>query len=193
MDDYEIRDIMGRSKTPQFELTFKITKNEYIKTIGGYYYTASMLRSPEEKINVLEYTLSIYATNISSVVANYVNVFFRIPSILIPVDQRMDYQSIEDDLESFIEYEEDNTIRDVVDVKSYGLDMPSIPKYGPSRYDPILPKLVKEWKYTLDNECEKYLKSDLCIKWSLHADNANPTSGEIELKSIAIELINEHP
>jgi hypothetical protein len=192
MDDYEIRDIMGRSKTPQFELTFKIIKKEYSKTTGGNDYTISPLRIPEKKVNVIEYTLLIYAQNISSVVANYVNVFFKIPSILIPFDERIHYRIPEDDLESFIDYEEDNTIRDVVDYKTYGLGMASIPKYGPSRYDPILPKLGKSWSYKLDDECTKYSDYNLCIKWSLHADNANPVTGEIDFKSIPFESKKEH-
>lgn len=190
MEDYEIRDVMGRLKNPAFDVSFKIIKNEYEKVTGGNQFGLSYMSTPEKRERIVEFSLSIYAQNISSVVANYVNAFFHIPSTLISLEDRLQEKVYEPSSNIYIEYEKDNTVRDIVDVKFIGIGEGSIPKYGPSRYDPILPKLGRRWSIELDPNCEELLKTDILLKWEIFADNANPVSGEIIIKNILIEQKN---
>ncbi|HUX57536.1 MAG TPA: hypothetical protein VMV77_11220 [Bacteroidales bacterium] len=77
----------------------------------------------------------------------------------------------------------DNTIRDIVDMQ---ISFPghNIPKYGPSRYDPILPtRSMRIDKIAIK---DNFLKSDDNIKWEVFADNAEPRRGEIPFKDIKI-------
>jgi len=187
MEDYEIRDVMGRLKNPTFDVSFNIIKKEYEKVTGGNQFGLSYLSTPEKRERIVEYSISIYAQNVGSVVANYVNAFFHIPSTIVPLEDRLQEKVYEGSDDVFIEYEKDNTVRDIVDVKYFGLGQGSIPKYGPSRYDPILPKLGRSWSIQLDSSCEELLNKDLFLKWEIYADNANQISGEMQIKDIVIE------
>ena len=76
----------------------------------------------------------------------------------------------------------DNTLRDVVDVQA-GYPY-STPKYGPSRYDPILPMrtLILE-TVKLDGDFQTSEKS---IEWIVFADNSEPRKGSVKMNQIKI-------
>lgn len=187
MEDYEIRDVMGRLKNPEFEVTFRISKNEYDQVYGGNPYGLNMLNTPKKTKHIIEYSLEINAKNISSVVTNYIIAFFKMPSILISEDDKI-YEGIKEESDiKTITYERSNTVRDIVDTKFMGIEGGCINKYGPSRYDPILPKLGINWSIDLDKKYEDLIKQDLVLKWEIYADNANPAIGEIKFNEMVIE------
>jgi hypothetical protein len=82
-----------------------------------------------------------------------------------------------------VEFHAENTHRDVVDSSGNAITG-FIPKYGPSRFDPVLPGLRGRSKEvalvtnpTLD-ERE--------ITWTVHADNAGPKTGKVKLNEISV-------
>ena len=152
MHDYEIRDILNRSKHPSIELEFEL-KNSHS-------------------------TLVLWATNHGSILAKYLNVHFRIPKKIVEGNEHSRFKEQENENFSY-----DNTVRDVVDVEIVLNDV--IKKYGPSRYDPILPSQrfllaeIKLTNYPFDFEN--------IIEWDIFCDNASPKSGSIRLR----ELLNK--
>ena len=89
---------------------------------------------------------------------------------------------------SIVEYFADNTVRDVVDVQSTGLS--PVPKFGPSRYAPILPRIRK----LLDLDIPRLHVCSLDyaneINWIVYADNAEPRSGKLRFKDILVKNVN---
>ncbi|MDF2552442.1 MAG: Divergent domain protein [Chryseobacterium sp.] len=158
MYDYEIKDILNRNKYPKIDLEFEILKIE--NENREYYY------------------LYVNACNNGKVYANYINAYFTF--------NKMFLKENEDSLiDEKFEYSCDNTIRDLVDITFTGLNREK--KYGPSRYDPILPRLKFEIKKIKLNR--NFLETDFEIKWVVFADNAEPNAGKINLKEIKIKTI----
>jgi hypothetical protein len=62
----------------------------------------------------------------------------------------------------------------------------SIPKYGPSRYDPILPGLSQAWSIRLCNNFKQINLDTLEIRWTIYADNAPPVQEKIMVKDIIV-------
>tara|TARA_R110002074_G_scaffold400771_1_gene597000 strand:+ start:730 stop:1620 length:891 start_codon:yes stop_codon:yes gene_type:complete len=153
MYDYEIRDILNRSKNPEIELDFAM-QNKHS-------------------------TLVVYAVNKGSVLAEYLNVNFKIPKHIIKGNEYNRSNAI-----TFENYILDNTIRDVLDVEFLGMGQVS-KKYGPSRYDPILPtQRFKLTEIDLDNHPFDY---ENILEWSIFCDNATPKKGNIRVQ----ELLNK--
>ncbi|MEZ4828273.1 MAG: ATP-binding protein [Bacteroidia bacterium] len=196
MYDYEIRDVMNRKKFPKIELSFEIEQYTYevksmFPTIPTFNFNQPQ-RQPEKVFKTLN-TLTIHGHNIGGVYADYVNCFIEIPALML---EAKEYQHIDTFYKDNIEYKKiycDNTIREIKEVTT--LLNNTYPKYWPSRYDPILPDTNSRLK-------EIKLKSDInsfsgTIFWSINADNAPKTSGQIDFKEIEIstkqqtEEINE--
>jgi hypothetical protein len=187
MEDYEIRDVMGRNKFPKLEPSFKIVKKYtyYHNGIGTRIVNKSELQHGH--IGIISCFLDVTVKNIGTVYAKYVNALFYIPvdSIIGKRDfYASDDELTEEDGIKCYEYYEDNTIRDIV-----GNHTPhSTPNYGPARYAPILPGLSTTWEIHLGNfvrDCE--ISDKYRLKWIIHADNATPISGEACLADIKIE------
>jgi len=179
MEDYEVRDTMGRKGNPQFKLEFSINifSEKKISNLG---------KTPEEIINV---NLLILATNVGKVYANYVNAYISIPVEIaheVPVWQTKESLKNGEDFDKVktIQYTEDNTVRDVVDW-DMSITGPS-KKYGPARYQPILPGLTHSWHIALRDDIDEVDMEDLNISWTLYADNARPISGTIKVSDIRI-------
>jgi hypothetical protein len=177
MYDYEIRDILNRSKFPIIDLEFQITKTTYeVKSDLPRPPTFSNRRLiyPEKEFKT-DYTISIYAQNNGKIWANYINAYVFIPTILL-VNRKDSNEPI---TQIFI----DNTIRDIVDMQvSYPGH--SIPKYGPSRYDPILPtRNMRLDQVKIDGN---FLNGDDHIQWIVFSDNSEPRKGEIQFKDIKV-------
>lgn len=183
MDDYEIRDIMNRSRNPKIELAFEIEihthkKDTFTRHLPPYFSTEIEYKT--------DYSLKIYATNKGSVYANYVNYYVHIPIELFDVKTLPDWPIKEDEEKNkYVEFYGENTVRDVVDVVNFSY----IPKYGPSRFDPILPGMRSRSEKILI--AEKPILSDKEIKWDVYADNANVQKGAIKVSDIQIIEINE--
>ena len=123
-----------------------------------------------------DYWLIIQARNSGKILTNYVNAYLNIKNEFLDEDGRDDSEEIQ----IFM----DNTIRDVVDFQ-FGYTNP-IPKYGPSRYDPILPMRTMKLKSVKINK--NFLNSEEVLEWIVFADNSEPRKGKINISQI--ELIN---
>lgn len=109
-------------------------------------------------------TLIVYAINSGSVYAKYVNVKLKIPKNILEDDH---YKSIN---QATFEVFADNTIRDLLDVKFNGAE--PIHKYGPSRYEPILP--TQRFKLVELNLINDPFDYENIIEWEIYCDNAEP-------------------
>ncbi|NCU05391.1 MAG: ATP-binding protein, partial [Chitinophagaceae bacterium] len=124
MDDYEIRDIMNRPKHPDVILHFVIERKRQREHITGPHYN-----------EWAEYSLRVVIRNKGKVVANFVNFHVDLPPYIMSDDMESLQQS--DRRGDCIEIYGDNTVRDIIDVQLTQGGF--IDKYGPSRFDPVLP------------------------------------------------------
>ena len=185
MYDYEIRDILNRTKSPVIDLELEITKKTYEITIPTYGIPSFSIgndgmfqKAEPTKEYRTNYALRIWARNNGKVLANYLNAYINIPQEYLAEKE----ESKSEVASIFME----NTIRDVVD-STY---IPSMnggyasPKYGPSRYDPILPTRCLHLKDIKLNE--KFENSDKVLEWVVYSDNAEPRNGTIKISDIEI-------
>ena len=135
---------------------------------------------------LLSFELKVTARNSGRVYAQYVNVPVKIPYEILYQDEFDPEEPVEENGALYCEYYEDNTVRDVVDVEVIGLG--PIKKYGPARFEPILPGLLHVWRIRLSNDFPQKKIDGLVIKWAVYADNAPPNIGEMPVKDI--EIVN---
>ena len=181
MYDYEIRDIINRTKHPRIDLEFWITKNTYevnshIPKMPKFSRDSNEfpLVTGLEKEFKTDYWLKIRARNNGKILTDYINAYIIIDSKhLLKEDQDEGERT-----EIFM----DNTVRDVVDVKS-GFPNP-ITKYGPSRYDPVLPKQAMKLDSIRLNDT--FIDSDSIVEWIVYADNSEPRKGRMNINQIEI-------
>lgn len=179
MEDYEVRDTMGRLQHPKFEISFEID-------IQSQKYFSQIENTQKTQTNC---TLRVFAKNIGGVYAQYVNGFIQVPypilhDLTIEQIKFRNEKIIEENGNKFYEYYEDNTVRDVVDV-DFKLGDP-ITKYGPSRYEPILPGLTHTWEILIWDKFTQESLDELEIKWVVYADNAAPSQGSIKVSDIKV-------
>lgn len=186
MYDYEIRDIMNRNKFPKIELSFEI--EQYTFEVKSMFPSITPFdlnnihratRKPE-KVYKTSNTLSVYGHNIGGIFANYVNCYLEIPVSMLAEKEYDHIDSFDKDGIACKRIYCDNTIREIKEVTT--LLNNTYPKYWPLRYDPILPDTNSRLK-------EIYLKSNIdefsgTIFWSINADNAEKTFGQIEFGNI---------
>ncbi len=171
MEDYEIRDTMGRQQHPKIDLDFEIeVTNDYFGC-----------------------TLKVIAHNVGGVYAQYVNSFIRVPLLLLDQASPPSGETIEEDGQEYYKIYKVNTVQDIVDMKTVVLLGTSVaqspstrPKYGPARYDPILPGLSRTWEIELRRDLEQVKLDGLAIKWAIYADNAPAQEGTIPVTDIRI-------
>ncbi len=122
---------------------------------------------------------SIYAQNNGKVLANYINSYVFIPSKFI---EGKDTSS-----DTMSQYYLDNTIRDVVDAEILPLmnGTRTIPKYGPSRYEPLLPRRDMRLEKIMLND--SFLRADDKIEFIVFCDNSDPRRGEVKINEIEIK------
>jgi hypothetical protein len=181
-------DIMGRRQHPKVELEFKIEVATRLErdVIGDMVSMGSRRRQPAVHT---ECTLVVTATNTGQVYAQYVNCFIYLPGSLL--DQlmldRIEYNR--GNVPEFYEYCTKNTVRDVVDTEfSLGA---AIDKYGPARFDPVLPGLSRIWSLPINSNFLSMDLDNLVIKWSTYADNAPPINDTIAVKEIEVVDLRE--
>jgi hypothetical protein len=185
MYDYEIRDVMNRKKFPKIELSFEIEQYTYeVKSMFPAMptFNFNQPQRQSEKVFKTTNTLTVYGHNVGGVYADYVNCYIEVPASML--DDK-EYDHINTFNKGGIAYKQiycDNTIREVKEVTT--LMNNTYYKYWPSRYDPILPDTNSRLKKII-------LKSDLSeflgtIYWSINADNAPKTFGQIDFKEIEI-------
>lgn len=169
MDDYEIRDVMNRLQHPRIELQFQLRP-----------------RFKNDSNTLEAYVLEFSFVNEGNVYAEYIVAHIDVPRD-VAYDQNFQHgfdANRNEDPDSFRTYMRDNTVRDVVDVTvSYPY---TYNRYGPARYDPVLPGLLMKADdiVLLSSLHRKCSESDYVIRWVVNADNAPPRSGEIALGEI---------
>lgn len=166
MEDYEIRDVMNRMKTPKIELKFNtITSN-----------------NPKSR-----YKTQVFIVNTGTVVANYITVKFKINRGAFRVDMTAHWDW---NRQGFLERKFENIHQDVLDSDFIGNGpVTEIPILGPSRYKPLLPTesmKVDELEY-LDYS---YDEANI-ISWRILADNAHPKTGQILISNISNSMFKE--
>jgi len=159
MEDYEIRDVMNRNKTPIIDLEFQIIKT--IVNVTEKKYTMMAYRGiEEEKSQKVKFQLKFRPINNGQMFAKYINYFVYIPNRIV-VNEGYDM----DDEYSVIFG--DNTTRDLMDISGFKR------QYGPVRYDPILPGVYgKNQSVELSFKNVQSFEDLPIIKYEIHADNA---------------------
>ncbi len=176
MEDYEIRDIMNRNKTPIINLEFQLIKTT-VNVIEKYYNFFPTRGIQENKSQRIDYRLKYRPFNNGQILAKYINYFVYIPSDIVVDKEDLDIEG------DYCIVFGDNTTRDLVDI-SVGQR-----KYGPVRYDPILPGIYGSGHgidLCFDNVDIKNLP---CIKYEMHADNA--PSKTITIEWTELECLNQ--
>jgi hypothetical protein len=183
MLDYEIRDIMNRAKHPVIELGFVIEKETFEMRDDLFRLPVSVQPQKEKEFKTT-YTLEIYPTNTGNIFAQYINYFVHLPE---DIADPKEAQYLKRHQEGVLEFYGENTYRDVVDaeVNIGGV----IRKYGPSRFDPVLPGLRGRSEKLLLAKEPKLDERE--VMWTVHADNALPKSGKIRLNEIPAKVKNE--
>lgn len=179
MYDYEIRDVMNRSKHPQIEIEFYIKKYKKLGEMPYYIPSASLLETNRIKKEVkIEYYLKFDLANNGSVLANYITVEIELPKNILYYPETRNYRDDE-----YTKEVKNNTTRDIMNYSK------GFANYGQARYTPLLPKL-KDDGYGIEL-CDSPNLDNRIINWSIYADNASPRSGSIKLNQIRIDEIDE--
>ena len=179
MQDYEIRDVMNREKHPKVQMHFELQiHTRVIKAAPNFALAGPSIKKSDTIVKTL--TLKMRPFNVGSQYAKYVNYFVNLPLDII---ESQEIPSLTELNGRIGQYYGENTYRDIVDF-NHGIVGRPIPKYGPSRFDPILPGLKGR-----SNSIA--LNSDLLIgtqeiSWQVHADNAPVSSGKIRLEEIKL-------
>lgn len=189
MLDYEIKDIMNRLKFPLIELDFEIEeytyeegKSLFIPQYKPFTFGKDAVEPP--KMFITTYTLKVFPINKGKVYANYINYYVQLPELICDSDA---IKYLKKPNEGLVEFYGENTFRDVVGVKNVGLY--SVPEYGPSRFDPVLPGLKgRSEKIKLDTHYTSY---ECELKWIVYADNASPQKGSMRLNEIPVKITGD--
>ena len=187
MDDYEIKDILNRAKNPQIDIYLEITTEE--KSESNSFLPKDPFNRDKKNKTYTEKVLEVFANNTGHVYANYLSCFFHVPSAILAKYIYLNNDKIKIDGVEHTTFYCDNTIRDVVDHKPIGVGFESIPKYGPSRYSPILPRLKKNIKSIILND--EIDHNDYKVFWQIYADNALPRDGNQNLINVAVIKIEK--
>lgn len=173
MDDHEVRDVMGRADDPKIKVRFKFNQEVIEKSqLPGPMATTGS--SNREKA----YYLEVSAYNSGSVVANHVVVALQLPAEILHEKELAEGEETEREVTRWLK----NTYRDVVDAEVTVSG--AIPKYGPSRYDPMLPNLGRRLeRLRLSTGFPGLLTPPPGpeISWTAHADEAAPREGSCRL------------
>ena len=121
-------------------------------------------------------TLVIYAVNVGRILAKYLNVDFKIPKHIIEGNEYNPFNKM-----TFESYNLDNTIRDILDVEIQSLTQ-VYKKYGPSRYEPILPN--RRFKLIEIKICNYPFDDENYLEWEIFCDNANPKKGIVKMNKL---------
>jgi hypothetical protein len=184
MYDYEIRDVMNRSKDARIDLEFEIITKKVEVTppqpsiINPMIIMGDSGEKTYKKRHKTVVGLKVWAVNQGKVLGHYLNANLEIPYKFLKKNKGKTTE--------IANFFMDNTIRDVVDVEFIPSFTGSgaVEKYGPSRYDPILPTrylLLK--KIGLNNTV---LESTETIKWVVYCDNSEPREGSVRWVDIKV-------
>lgn len=178
MEDYEIRDVMGRLQHARIELEFAILTR--ITFTGRTVLDRSFPLSKRELETETIYELTVTMVNTGKVYAKYVVARIEMPCNLVATNRLKPSRRF--DLDQYCTYRCDNTVRDVTGVTSSG-----VRQYGPARHVPLLPELEMQAEaFRLSGNFIPIGQKGGKIKWTTYADNAPPYSGEIAIAEIKV-------
>lgn len=179
MEDYQIRDVMNRSKHPVIELEFELQKTIVNITEKPLRIGLSYVQDEDKHSIEFRYKLKYQLINKGKMYAKYVNYFISLPLVLLH-EKEKEHVNIDDENATFDIFG-DNTVRDVTGFS--GLNQ----AYGPVRYDPLLPGLMSGKKSVeLKTDNIEDIFSLPPIVYSLMADNAPERRKVIEWKDIKL-------
>ena len=177
MEDYEIRDIMNRSKHPLVCVEFTLVKKVLNITESKLSNDYSSLGFQTTHKQEIKYELQFRLVNMGRVYAKYINCFIHIPLIYNPNNEKGP-EGVDRNKKCYV-VKVDNTIRDAVDVHGQNV------VYGPSRYDPLLPGVMGEVRKCSVNFDDIENNDSMPPIWySIMADNAPERRIEVEWKDI---------
>ncbi len=202
MEDYEIRDVMGRRQYPKIELEFEIDLTlQEVRTGGPSNIGGISIPLPSDKPltreMVARYECTVTAFNAGKLLAQYINVTVEVPDNLMPrrsddsdeeplLRLQHDRECYEKTGKLYCQQSFDNTVRDVIGYEktAYGS---SPPNYGPARHVPILPecRIVLGTIY-LTRHFGGIALEQMYIEWETFADNAPPLKRKIAASDIKI-------
>ena len=182
MEDYEIRDVMNRSKHPVIELEFELHKTIICvteKPRKQYFNIVGVEQEQDKHYTETKYELMYRLVNKGKIYAKYINFFLYLPLELIP-GKEIDPDSV-DNKNNCYEIFGDNTTRDITAIKGYSKE------YGPVRYDPILPGTYG-WRKTIELSFDNMDESNSVqhLWYTLMADNAPEKKVIVELSDIKV-------
>jgi hypothetical protein len=188
MEDYEIRDVMGRLQYAKIEVDFRILLRQERETsfLGSH----DFLRGSQKERKIISIVeLYVKVSNVGKVLGQYVEVVLDVPLDFL-YDDYADFRELADkpqrqiNLDERTEYFLDNTVRDYIK----GGGIPGSPEeYGPARYVPILPgTYMKLKKVKVTSNFEVIDWADTLLNWKAHVDNAPTYSGSIHIREIAL-------
>jgi len=161
MEDYEIRDVMGRNQYPDVDLHFVLNSENY---------------------------LEISARNHGEIYAQYVNCLIYVPLILLSEDEifwSTPQKTILNDIEYFQILADNKATRRQAPISMTGYTIPAKDIPIPGLYEPILPYIsLRLNRLRLRDDLENLEIENLTIDWRVHADNAPPNTGSILVSEI---------
>lgn len=168
MTDFEIKDIMNRSKHPKLEFTPFFYITEYKEQSTGHNYSGMGLKSGKEVFLCLE------GKNVGKKTAKYCfgGMSFPIKYKKKPRDS-FDELFIKDEIEYLI-IECDNQTSDILNFKAN--------LYSPKRFKPIIPNYITQFGNI--ELIEQSLDENFTIRWTMNVDEAIPVEGYINSKQI---------
>lgn len=181
MDDYEIRDVMGREQHPLIDIEFAIRE---VKAVP---YQDREHGSDGPTYWMPSYMLVSRITNNGSVLANYINSYIYVPRGLFWV-RRIDGERIPEppgvvDIEGqkYVSlYKENNGV-----MEGGSLIVGLRTNTNIASYIPLLPGRTFEWtSFLLVDHMDKLEFRDKEIRWEIFADNAPKRLGAVQFHEI---------
>lgn len=179
MQDYEIRDVMARRQHPAIDLDFHLLVESEIFDVGrvpGY----------EEEIRD-SFRLCVGARNAGQRLAEFMVARVLIPSGILSRHETEDHEVILVDGEEHHQFTFKNLVSDVVGSQPSGLRS-VVPRYGPPRFEPVLPTLSLELDQ-LDLEVSGFKiarKKNLALRWETYADDSPKRAGTLALEEVKV-------
>lgn len=172
MYDHEVRDVMGRQKNPVIEISFDISRKGSLKV-------GADSRRALDQYQAYAYWLNIYAENVGSIFAKYINLKLILQKRCVAgnaYDRKTDQT---------VEIKIDNKTRELIEPHAeryWQGPIAKAPQYTPGSYNPLLPGMRTLLQSIPINEYST--DAGNAISWTLYADNTEPKTGSVEFCKI---------
>ncbi len=172
MEDYEVRDVMNRSKHPRIELMFRMNRFISKDPMG----IPAFGRQPEEALSLL-----VYGRNGGTVMGHHVAANIFLPTLLLDK-----YEVVRSGVVKKGKPIPDLIPKWLANRKQDRGPMGNV--LSDVRYEPILPGLeLYLGSFTFGLKALKEENQDATVIWRVHCDNSPPIEGQIRLGSIPVD------